>query len=308
MVPGAQGIAKEDAEEAAEEVIVFGASVRLVGVVTAPRAKATATDAARHRIGVVLLNAGVVHRVGPNRLYVTLARRLAQSGFTVLRFDHAGVGDSDPRDDQLDFNQSSVAETIAAMDWLAAERRCESFVLIGLCSGTLTAFRTALADVRVTSLVLLTALLVDPSTVSEDAVAAMSERRVARSYLIEKIASPRAWRKAVAGKVDVRRVARVMRRFVAGGTNGDSASAKNPELVAELQRLLERGVSVRFVYADPTTVLEWFRTAIAPDVPRLRRHGRIDVSVVKQADHTFTQLRHQAQVIDLVSDWLARCT
>jgi hypothetical protein len=47
---------------------------------------------------------------------------------------------------------------------------------------------------------------------------------------------------------------------------------------------------------------------IAPELPRLRRHGRIDLEILKQADHTFTQLRHQAQIADLVSDWLVRCT
>src|SRR5262245_34733723 len=154
MMPSAQKIAA--AEEAAEQAIVFGgAAARLVGIVTTP-----SSSAAVRSTGVILLNAGVVHRVGPNRMYVTLARRLSQAGLTVLRFDHSGIGDSEPRDDRLDFNQSSVLETIAAMDWLAAERRCRSFALIGLCSGTLTAFNTALADARVTDLVLMTALLV----------------------------------------------------------------------------------------------------------------------------------------------------
>jgi alpha-beta hydrolase superfamily lysophospholipase len=169
MVPSAADIA------CAEDAIVFGSDVRLVGVVTTPAAPRDGVD----RVGVVLLNAGVVHRVGPNRLYVTLARRLSQSGLTVLRFDHSGIGDSETRDDLMDFNQSSVAEAIAAMDWLARERQCRSFVLLGLCSGTLTAFKTAQVDQRVRGLILLTALLVDPATVPEEVVAAASDRRIA---------------------------------------------------------------------------------------------------------------------------------
>lgn len=290
---------------AAEEAIVFGTDVRLIGVVTAPASGTTAGAA----VGVILLNAGVVHRVGPNRLYVNLARRLSQQGLTVLRFDHAGVGDSDPREDHLDFNQSSVAEAKAAMDWLAAERQCRSFVLLGLCSGTLTAFRTALDDTRVTSLVLLTALLVDPSSVPEAFVAEASERRIARSYLVEKVGSSRAWRKVLAGDVDYQRILRAVGRFTAGPFMRPRTPAPvapgTEELIAEVQQLLDRGVALRFVYADPTTVLEWFRMTISPALPRLRRHGRIDVEILKQADHTFTEMRHQAQILDLVSGWLA---
>ena len=43
---------------------------------------------------VVLLNAGIVHRVGPNRMHVLLARALAAAGIPSLRFDMSGIGDS----------------------------------------------------------------------------------------------------------------------------------------------------------------------------------------------------------------------
>jgi alpha-beta hydrolase superfamily lysophospholipase len=298
MVPSAPDAAF--AEDAAEDAIVFGGDVRLVGIVTTP----TETRAAGDRTGVILLNAGVVHRVGPNRLYVTLARRLAQAGLTVLRFDHSGIGDSETRDDHLDFNQSSVAEAIAAMDWLAAERQCRSFVLLGLCSGTLTAFKTALADRRVSGLILLTALLVDPATVPEDVIATASERRIARSYLVEKVASGRAWRKALGGKADYRRIWRAVQRLVRGRSEPAPVVPGSEALVGELQQLVERGVAVRFIYADPTTVLEWFRMTVEPHLPRLRARGRIDVTILKHADHTFTERRHQAQIVHLVSGWL----
>jgi len=289
-----------------EEAIVFGTTARLVGVVTAP--SATAMGTTTNGVGVVLLNAGVVHRVGPNRLYVRLARRLSRLGFTVLRFDHSGVGDSPTRDDHVPFADSSVAEARDAMDWLAAKRGCDSFVLVGLCSGTLTAFRAAQADARVVKLVLLTALLVDPSTVPQEIVSELANRRVARSYVVEKIGSLRAWRKMLTGGLDLRRVSHVLRRFTAGTFRGGPKVPGSAEVVAQLQQLLDRGVGVRFIYADPATVLENFRLTIAPELSRLQQHGRIDVNLVRQADHTFTRLRHQARVVELVSEWLTPCT
>lgn len=282
----------------AEEAVVFGRG--LVGVVTRPAA-------GRGDAGVILLNAGVVHRVGPNRLYVTLARRLADRGFTVLRFDHSGIGDSDARDDHLDASQAFVTEAVDAMNWLAAERQCRTFVLVSLCSGTLTAFRAAQADSRVTSLILLTALLLDPTTVPAETVARASDRRIARSYLVDKIRSARGWWRVFTGQLDYRRVWRVARDLLLAPVGQKPEIPGLSEMLAQLQTLLERGVGVHFVYPEPSTVLEGFRMTIAPELSRLRRRGQIDLTVIKHADHTFTRLQHQAQLIELLDSWLARC-
>ena len=72
-----------------ERPLYFGERSNLLGVLTAPAAPHPGSPA------VILLNAGLLHRVGPNRLHVDVARRLAEAGFTSLRFDMSGVGDSE---------------------------------------------------------------------------------------------------------------------------------------------------------------------------------------------------------------------
>ena len=134
-----------------EEVVLFGSASTLVGIVTAP--PIDATDAARP--GVILLNAGLLHRIGPNRLHVELARRLAAMGLVVLRFDFSGVGDSDVRGDDLPFWETTIQETREAMTFLGKSRGPQRFVLMGLCSGAVGSFRTARVDSRVAGAVLL---------------------------------------------------------------------------------------------------------------------------------------------------------
>ena len=80
-----------------EEAVVFGKVENLVGIVSEP----TDGEANGNEPAFVLLNAGLVHRVGPNRFYVTLARELAKAGHVTLRFDYSGVGDSDPLGNSL---------------------------------------------------------------------------------------------------------------------------------------------------------------------------------------------------------------
>ena len=73
-----------------EQVLLFGTNRCLVGMLTEPEKSQVPADLP----AFILFNAGLLHRVGPNRLHVTLARRLARRGFPVLRFDFSGIGDS----------------------------------------------------------------------------------------------------------------------------------------------------------------------------------------------------------------------
>ena len=57
-----------------EHVLAIPAHPGLVAIATAP--DEAADSAGGGRLGIALLNAGLVHRAGPNRMYTELARRL----------------------------------------------------------------------------------------------------------------------------------------------------------------------------------------------------------------------------------------
>src|SRR5438045_1954876 len=94
-----------------EEAVLFGEFRSLVGIVTEP----TTQHPHLARQAVILLNPGIVHRVGPGRIYVKIARALAKMGFVILRFDLSGIGDSAVRHDNLRFEKSAGRETHEAM-------------------------------------------------------------------------------------------------------------------------------------------------------------------------------------------------
>ena len=61
----------------------------LVGVCSRP---ASGIDTSKPCI--IFINAGFLHRVGPNRMNTLLARALAAHGFCSMRMDLSGLGDS----------------------------------------------------------------------------------------------------------------------------------------------------------------------------------------------------------------------
>jgi alpha-beta hydrolase superfamily lysophospholipase len=121
---------------------------QLAGILTEP------AEADQAGICAVFLNSGAIRRIGPGRMYVSLARRWAERGVPSLRLDLAGIGDSEGDAARLadvaEFYEPPFAGQIsAALDTLTARLASRSFLLLGLCSGGYWAFEVALSDERV---------------------------------------------------------------------------------------------------------------------------------------------------------------
>ena len=59
-----------------EHTLAFGLNKALIGTICLP------STAQSSGIGVIFFNAGVVHRIGPHRIHVRLARALAAKGIS----------------------------------------------------------------------------------------------------------------------------------------------------------------------------------------------------------------------------------
>jgi len=134
-----------------EETLQFGEGGRLSGILTRPGVPVR--DPPELPV-FVFFNAGLLHRVGPHRLYVHLARDLSRMGFSSLRVDLAGKGDSPPRPG-LTNQQSAAADYDEILRVLESRLAPGPLVLAGLCSGADNAIRLAPKDSRVVGLVLL---------------------------------------------------------------------------------------------------------------------------------------------------------
>jgi pimeloyl-ACP methyl ester carboxylesterase len=283
-----------------EEPLLFGNARSLMGVITDPP-KAPRDE---NFPAIIFLNAGIVHRIGPHRIFVKMARSLANLGFVVLRFDHSGIGDSKARNDRFSFEQSSVSETREAMDCLSTIRGSKRFVLVGLCSGTPTSFRTACLDPRVVGLILLNGVLESPDKINQDIISYVLNHKIARSYWQGKLFHPPSWLKMISGKANYKQIVNVLISYLRDLFVPD---AKAPfganHIVGDLRSLIERGVKLLFVYSEGTAVLEYFRMALDKEIRKLRASEKVKVQIIQRTDHTFTLLRHQEELLGLVCDW-----
>jgi pimeloyl-ACP methyl ester carboxylesterase len=257
----------------------FGPDGNLVGILAAP----ASADPLFSRLAVLFLNAGVIHRVGPHRLHVNLARDFAARGVTSLRIDLSGIGDSRPVPGALSFRQSSVVDAKAAMDWLTAETGLQRFVLFGLCSGADNAIATGLADERVVGLVLL-----DPPAY------------VTPQSRLRKVAARvrgLGW-----GQAAAMLAARLIRRAL-GGTRpeivGGRAVPPLPEYRAQLTSLVAREVAILAIFSGSLRERYTHPEQLFELIPELR--GKVDLAYFPAANHMFTEFEAQSALARTVT-------
>jgi len=132
-----------------ETCVVFGPERNLVGTLTMP-------SELSGQPAFVFFNAGFTGRIGPSRLYVRLARALAEIGIPSLRFDLSGLGDSDRATDSPDEDPhlADIRRGVTEVLRLTGSQRA---VLAGLCSATDQCLKVAAIDERIAGCVLLDA-------------------------------------------------------------------------------------------------------------------------------------------------------
>jgi pimeloyl-ACP methyl ester carboxylesterase len=278
-----------------EQAHVLGPRQSLVGIIT----PATPTPSA-DKPYVVVLNAGIVHRVGPNRMSVTLARQLCASGFNVLRFDLSGIGDSDPREDVLAPFEAAMADVREALDWLEQTRGARRFILVGLCSGADQAVTYCGTDGRVIGVVLFDPLI--PRT-----------RQFFRRHLVSKLLNGRTWLSVLSGRHALwGKLLRQVSAVPPGPSNSRGAALENPTVRALLEQAYQvavgQGVKILAVFAGAGGREYWvnYREQILDAFPTVNFGTSMSIEYVKQSDHTFSFESDRGHVIGVIVDWVKK--
>jgi pimeloyl-ACP methyl ester carboxylesterase len=275
-----------------EEPMVTRAGVR--GIVSRPAQGRAA------RRALVLLNAGGVRRIGPNRLYTTLARRFAREDMLVLRIDLSGIGDTPARPDMpenLSYHEHALDDIASVLEWVRAQG-VEDAHLCGMCSGGYYAFQAALADRAWAGLV-----AVNPG----DPAGQDSPYEAANyaAHTMRRIPQLDAWLKLIRGNVNVSKAMRMLSRRARSLLQSrviDLARSLGlrveGDVGADLLTIASRDVKTTFVFCDREPGLPLFRERGGSAVRRLTRGGKVSVRIVVGPDHTYTPYWSHDVLID----------
>jgi hypothetical protein len=293
-----------------ETALNFGPGGRLVGVLTRPGESESVVEG---RPVVIFLNAGILHHVGPNRIHVRLARRLAEVGTTSLRLDFPGVGDSGTLGTGLSLVEEAQESVTQALSYLVEHGVANRFIMFGLCSGADAAFRIASVDPRVVGLV-----LVDPTHL-------FPTRRTWALRLARAAVRPGPWLRLLTGRYGLLR--RLRDRVGTGSPDPRRTSSLDPqpspdhaprrdgtatlmtsearELAAQgLARLLERGVRICHIITGDQKELYNYRTQLLDAFPEVDLRSATRLELFEAAQHTFPREADRVALERVVTEWV----
>lgn len=272
-----------------ETSFMFGAGAALVGTLTAP----DGAGAPRPGFAAILFNAGVIPRVGPNRLNVRLARALAASGFPVLRFDLSGRGDSAPAPGMESFEKQAITDLRAAMDILAERLRVQRFLIMGICSGAENAYHTALVDERIVGI-----SLMDPYhyLTLRTHLNRYRQRAKERGGIL----------KAGAGWIGLR-ISRLLgrKRPEQDWAEPDFGSIRPPaaEYAAKLRQLLDRGVAIDILYSGGFIESYNYANQFRDVFGSFGLMERVQYEFRPDFDHTISAASMQRELVTRTCKW-----
>jgi exosortase A-associated hydrolase 1 len=267
----------------------------LVGVHCLPAATATAPTT-----GIVIIVGGPQYRAGSHRQFVLLARTLASAGYPVLRFDIAGMGDSEG--EQQSF-ETATADIRAAINQLQLQTpSLTKVVLWGLCDGASAAllYLQSGKDARVQGLCLL-----NPWVRSAESLA----RTQVKHYYLERLQQRDFWSKLLRGKVAIE-AARGFINNLSVATQGKQNATKGVAMQSYQQKMalawrqFEGDILLTLSGNDYTAkeFLEYIQTH--NEWAAALQHRNLERLDMAQADHTFSNAPDRMAVENQTLRWL----
>jgi dienelactone hydrolase len=247
---------------------------------------------------VVSVNAGVIHRVGPTRIYVDVARGLAERGYCVLRFDLSGLGDSESFNAGITIADGALADIDEALNFMASSRGADRFVLLGLCSGANHALLQAFEDARVVG-----TMLIDPSV-----------QRTRKSWVIHlarRLLHASTLRAIVTLQHPLFRRGTAIARGVAVAQAAEGAAGRmevgdmgREAVVDALNRTIERGVQFMFAFTGGVNHIYNYRDQLFDLLPGVKFGSQLRLEYIPETDHTISDQASRSRLIQSIGDWL----
>lgn len=275
-----------------ESILEIGSPAPLIGILT------EAENSRRRDTALILLNSGIMHRVGSCRLSVRIARSVAvEAGLPCVRFDFSGLGDSaSRRTGGVAFDQAALREVVEVMDHLKQTRGINKFILYGLCSGARIACSAAELDDRIVALV------------QVDGVCYPTMRSHA-SYYISRLCSWAGWRARAARWLKLGESTENTSGLVLTGEKKhfevpEFAGDPSRDKVAEqLRVLMEKDIRLHCVFTGRGPAYR-YRSQYNDCFSDVDFGNNLSVDYYPNASHIFTEPLYQQQMVTGILAWL----
>lgn len=264
---------------------------------------------------ILLLNAGSVHRIGPNRNYVFFTRQLLSMGFSVLRMDFLGLGDSinpDLPQENNPYMPEALKNIEAAVKFLKNNLKVHDVILMGLCSGAYASFQAALQleDDAIREIILINPLTfywkegmsLDPPSL---------EHHWNWNRYAENMRKTKSWTKLFSGKINIKDVIvtilsrlinknQTLLKVIKNKVMRGLGSQNTEDLSFDLRKIAKKGILIHFFFSDSDPGYRILTEAAGLTVKKLTQENSLEISLITKSNHNFSSHRGRSQLLDKV--------
>jgi len=279
---------------------------------------------------ILFLSPGIKMRVAPHQLYNKMSRHFVGLGYTVLRFDFYGLGDSEGEVTEkmlADLYRSIqegryVDDTLSAVEWLSKEVNKNEFLLAGLCGGAITGLLSAEKDTRIHGLLGLgIPVILDGSNVdAANNITAGHMNRLQKGY-VRKIFDPKSWMRLLTFQSDYRIIFNILKKNIRKRLIAPEAPSPtdinrvqindntNPLFAPAVFKMLERDAKINFIFSGSDR-LDWeyeekFVSRYKNELNQYEGEA-LSVCTIDDANHILSLPKWQKEMIDISTSWLSK--
>lgn len=270
---------------------------------------------------IILANSGSNHRVGPNRLYVLLARDLSHKGFRCLRVDVDGLGDSvilEQEKENIVYMSHSSEEIRLAIESFGDDYIDNQYIFMGLCSGSYISFHAAK---DISNLNIAECVLINPLTFYwEEGMslnASPAQNYSHWNWYKSAFKDYGSWLKLFKGQIAFKMlfvtlfnrlkvvVSSKIKSWQSVPEEGDAA-IKGKNLNHDLLNIVSNQTQISFFLARNDPGYDIVMTSAGKTAKKLLKQGKMDMYFVEDADHTFSKYVPRCSAINYVVEHLSR--
>ncbi len=267
-----------------------------------------------NEFGIIFANSGMQNRVGPHRLYVTFARILSEKGYSVLRIDFPGIGESEGTVTETHFDAHNPDDTVSAIDYLKNIRKIRRIALFGLCAGARNVIKAGSFDQRVERVIMwsLPIIFIPPSfpapAPKKDPRGWMSKKGAVLTIKekFRKSMHIDAWKRYLSSGGSLIGIFITLRSiFWNLISNQEKWSNKRHHVFfTAFSSYIKSGRPALFLYGDKDEILiEEFKEKISEYSSNIK-HSWV-LKIIPNANHSFTSIDTTMKAISETMEWLS---
>lgn len=285
----------------------------LFGIMCVPK------DVSYERPVIVYLNSGANHHIGWGRSTVEVCRKLAGLGFASLRIDITGLGDSkdpEPLLERILYRDESTQDVSAAINWLETQG-FHNFTVVGLCAGAHLGFHSAVADARISRVVMvnLQKFVWHPG---DSMVVAYREAYRSTGFYMKRLFEPGTWQRLLRGEIKTRGIfmavsGRVQKKASASLTTiahrlGRATSGEFGRVKGWMRSLDRRNVQQCYVLSVGDAGLDELSLYKRIKGTRVKGSPNVSLAFIDNADHNLSEHAARDVFMTILQDLLQRET